>query len=749
MSNQTVIHRPARAWLCAAGTIHSAGGTAANSTPPETLAGFGFTGAYLAEDIHQLAVAAAQTSAGGCGAAPRRHRRAALRRRAAAGASARERAAGTVTCSMRFATAGAGCRRNSDWTAPVSAGSPSKVAPECSARCAHARALLAAEPAPRSCPLRRRRRAAGRRLPRNPLQRDQRCGVRGGRVAHRRSPPLARLSPDFERLLLGCPGEGRARSSPPIFPTARATIDGVLQRSRLRPGGDRPCHPDRRERDELADPAAALRHPGGTALPARSTDLGTRSRPIVFSCWKKHAQPARSRRECACCCSPTASDRAGARWCWKSHGRRSHEHSADRIHGKPRTGDRAATRSAPRAGSRARAGARAEWPASSCWKAAWRASRREIAPKWKSIVHSAASTAFRVTARGTAPHECGRHSASARVCATLPAAAPLRSSEHHLCVRRSRPDRSRKRRSPKRPGFVNAYEQSKWEAEQIVLASALPVEIARLSIVAGSERDGSVRRPGALHHTLYWLFKGLIPMMPGRARLAGRSHLHRVRRGSRCSARRARMPVPGRSRPRLLGDARAATLAELLEFLDALFARQHRGWASGAVARRTSSMPTTFALFEACGPPERRRALSARVRRRAIIPARPAASADARHLACSPDPSPDWRVAHRARLHVAARERLGPHPQDSRTRLMPALEPIISPPACAPRRSRRVCCTSSMKRFHAWTDAVALGRRSRPARRSLPLGCSTASRSSTSSRRSRNSPATPFPTSWS
>jgi nucleoside-diphosphate-sugar epimerase len=67
----------------------------------------------------------------------------------------------------------------------------------------------------------------------------------------------------------------------------------------------------------------------------------------------------------------------------------------------------------------------------------------------------------------------------------------------------------------KAPRFVNAYEQSKWEAEQVVFASALPVEIARLSIVAGSERDGSVRRPGALHHTLYWLYKGLIPMLPG------------------------------------------------------------------------------------------------------------------------------------------------------------------------------------------------------------------------------------------
>ena len=65
------------------------------------------------------------------------------------------------------------------------------------------------------------------------------------------------------------------------------------------------------------------------------------------------------------------------------------------------------------------------------------------------------------------------------------------------------------------PHFVNPYEQSKWEAERLVLDSGLPAEIVRLAIVAGSESDGAVRSPGALHHALYWLYKGLIPMIPG------------------------------------------------------------------------------------------------------------------------------------------------------------------------------------------------------------------------------------------
>ena len=66
-------------------------------------------------------------------------------------------------------------------------------------------------------------------------------------------------------------------------------------------------------------------------------------------------------------------------------------------------------------------------------------------------------------------------------------------------------------------GFANAYEQSKWEAERVVIASALPARIARLSTCAGSDRTGYVHRFGALHHLLHWLSRGLVPMIPGSA----------------------------------------------------------------------------------------------------------------------------------------------------------------------------------------------------------------------------------------
>ena len=67
------------------------------------------------------------------------------------------------------------------------------------------------------------------------------------------------------------------------------------------------------------------------------------------------------------------------------------------------------------------------------------------------------------------------------------------------------------------PEFVNAYEQTKWEAEQVAAASALPVRIARLSVCLGGQHTGYVHRFGAMHHALHWLMRGLIPMVPGTA----------------------------------------------------------------------------------------------------------------------------------------------------------------------------------------------------------------------------------------
>jgi nucleoside-diphosphate-sugar epimerase len=149
---------------------------------------------------------------------------------------------------------------------------------------------------------------------------------------------------------------------------------------------------------------------------------------------------------------------------------------------------------------------------------------------------------------------------------------------------------------PKPAAFINSYEQSKWEAEQAVLASGLPHRIVRLSIVAGSEADGRVRRPGALHHALLWLYRGLIPMMPGTPEAP--VDLISSEFAAACIAEAVNTDaVPGPVVHAALGD-RAPRLGELLGHLTVLFRADHRGWRSGNIVPPDVVDAETFALFE-------------------------------------------------------------------------------------------------------------------------------------------------------
>ncbi|MEN3939763.1 SDR family oxidoreductase [Prosthecobacter sp. SYSU 5D2] len=148
---------------------------------------------------------------------------------------------------------------------------------------------------------------------------------------------------------------------------------------------------------------------------------------------------------------------------------------------------------------------------------------------------------------------------------------------------------------PEPSAFVNAYEQSKWEAEQRVLASGLPVCIARLSIVAGSEVDGSVRKRGALHHLLFWLWKGLIPMMPGTAETPVDmiSTEHAARGVVSAALADAAPPVI-----HVCAGGRSPRLGELIQHVAQDFASTSAGWRSGAIAAPEIVDAETFALFE-------------------------------------------------------------------------------------------------------------------------------------------------------
>ena len=66
-------------------------------------------------------------------------------------------------------------------------------------------------------------------------------------------------------------------------------------------------------------------------------------------------------------------------------------------------------------------------------------------------------------------------------------------------------------------GFVNAYEQSKYESEMMVrsIGSEVPVAVCRLSTVVGDSVTGEIARRGAIHHAVLALYAGLAPMVPG------------------------------------------------------------------------------------------------------------------------------------------------------------------------------------------------------------------------------------------
>lgn len=147
------------------------------------------------------------------------------------------------------------------------------------------------------------------------------------------------------------------------------------------------------------------------------------------------------------------------------------------------------------------------------------------------------------------------------------------------------------------PDFLNGYEQTKWEAEELVLASGVPAEIVRLSIVAGSECNGTVVRLGALHHAVHWLWRGLIPMLPGNPSTP--VDLISAEHAARGITSLFEHPVsPGRIVHTAAGST-APTLQEVLDLTFAIFAEHDSAWARGAIERPVVVDFKTWALFSA------------------------------------------------------------------------------------------------------------------------------------------------------
>ncbi|MCH8122103.1 MAG: SDR family oxidoreductase [Bacteroidetes bacterium] len=66
-------------------------------------------------------------------------------------------------------------------------------------------------------------------------------------------------------------------------------------------------------------------------------------------------------------------------------------------------------------------------------------------------------------------------------------------------------------------GFLNTYEQSKYEAECFVrsIANFLPVSVFRPSIILGNSRTGAVNKMAAPHQTMRLMYDGVAQVLPG------------------------------------------------------------------------------------------------------------------------------------------------------------------------------------------------------------------------------------------
>jgi nucleoside-diphosphate-sugar epimerase len=128
-----------------------------------------------------------------------------------------------------------------------------------------------------------------------------------------------------------------------------------------------------------------------------------------------------------------------------------------------------------------------------------------------------------------------------------------------------------------RAGFVNEYERSKYEAEQLVRDSMrrLPLSVYRLSTLLCSRR-GMIPRLGAIHQALRLFHAGLIPIIPGEASSA----VDLITTDYACDALDILFTSfePGATHHIVAGAGNRIALADFLERTAALFATLDRRW---------------------------------------------------------------------------------------------------------------------------------------------------------------------------
>jgi nucleoside-diphosphate-sugar epimerase len=145
-------------------------------------------------------------------------------------------------------------------------------------------------------------------------------------------------------------------------------------------------------------------------------------------------------------------------------------------------------------------------------------------------------------------------------------------------------------------GFVNAYEESKYQAELQAqrCRGELPVTVVRLSTVIG-DSEGHVTRLAALHHALRFYYSSLAPMVPGSDNSP--VDLVALDYAAKAIVRLALDgPVPLRTY-QVCGGADCLTLRAMLDLAFECFVRFRPGWRKRAIERPAVVPLRTFELF--------------------------------------------------------------------------------------------------------------------------------------------------------
>ena len=145
-------------------------------------------------------------------------------------------------------------------------------------------------------------------------------------------------------------------------------------------------------------------------------------------------------------------------------------------------------------------------------------------------------------------------------------------------------------------GFVNAYEQSKYEAEQLLQTHArqLPISVVRLSTILGDSREGSVGKLGAIHHALRLFFHSLAPFVPGTSQSL--VDLIPIDYAAESVAALALQPfVPGTWH--ICGGVDSLPLEEMLELSLQLFCFYRPAWRKRVIEKPAIVDLKTFDLF--------------------------------------------------------------------------------------------------------------------------------------------------------